>query len=353
MQSVKILTTTSKKFTRHGEPAKYQEGLYQLSSNAYAWMVPNGSWGETNIGLVDCGGKSVLIDTCWDLHYAQEMLNGLAPVISRSPVEVVINTHSDGDHCWGNQLFKSKEIIATNACLQQIDHVKPGSLNAIKRCCGPLSHVPVAAIDKYFRYMDEMLKPYQFADVELTRPSHSFNGEYSCEINGIEIVVMEVGPAHTNGDAFVFLPQQKVVYAGDVAFINSTPVMWSGPVENLLAALHKLLALNADTIVPGHGPLGGAAEIQRIIDYWQFVQEQIHHRFQKDMTPYEAAYDLMLSSEFRSQPFAQWGEAERLLTNTYSLYRHWGARLANLPGPLGIMDVLRQQAKLAYSKAMS
>ena len=48
--------------TRFGEPAKYREGLYRLTERTFAWMVPNGSWGEANFGLIDCGGKSVLID---------------------------------------------------------------------------------------------------------------------------------------------------------------------------------------------------------------------------------------------------------------------------------------------------
>jgi cyclase len=51
--------------TRFGEVARFREGLYRLTEGTYAWMVPNGSWGETNLGLIDCGSTSVLIDTCW------------------------------------------------------------------------------------------------------------------------------------------------------------------------------------------------------------------------------------------------------------------------------------------------
>ena len=54
MLNARLLTGTARTFTRHGEPVLYQEGLYELVDNTYAWMVPNGSWGETNIGLIDC-----------------------------------------------------------------------------------------------------------------------------------------------------------------------------------------------------------------------------------------------------------------------------------------------------------
>ena len=63
MNDLKQLVNTGRSHTRHGEAVQFQEGLYQLSKQCYGWMVPNGSWGETNIGLIDCHGKSVLIDT--------------------------------------------------------------------------------------------------------------------------------------------------------------------------------------------------------------------------------------------------------------------------------------------------
>lgn len=348
MQIARLLTGTSRTVTRHGEPVWFEEGLYQLADHTYAWMVPNGSWGETNIGLIDCNGQSVLIDTCWDIPFSREMLAAAADIVKASPIETVINTHADGDHCWGNQLFAGKEIIATHACIHQMHHLKPQSAIALRSGGRVLRYVPAAAIDKFGRYMSEMLGPYDFRDVRITDPSLGFSGEHSLNVNGTEIVIMEVGPGHTDGDAMVYLPQHKVVYAGDIAFIGVTPVMWSGPLENLVAALKKLLGLNAEVIVPGHGPLATRADIERILDYWHFVHEQIHLRFQRDMTPFEAARDLVLSPLFQSQVFARWDSPERMVTNAFTLYRQWGARLRNLPGPLGIMDILRQQAQLAF-----
>src|SRR5690606_26475571 len=136
--------------------------LYQLSANAYAWMVPNGAWGETNLGLIDCHGQSVLIDTGWDLHCAREMLTGAQPIVAKSPIERVINTHADGDHCWGNQLFADKEIIATDACVAEFHHHSPHSLRALQYAASLLRHVPLKAVDKFGHYMGGMLAPYDF-----------------------------------------------------------------------------------------------------------------------------------------------------------------------------------------------
>ena len=117
--------------TRFGEKPLFREGLYRIAQDCYAWMVPNGSWGETNIGLIDCGGESVLIDTCWDVSLTRTMLQYMQPVLTSSPVEFLINTHGDGDHCWGNQLFASRPIIATHACADSMHHYTPGSLRAL------------------------------------------------------------------------------------------------------------------------------------------------------------------------------------------------------------------------------
>jgi cyclase len=122
MISARKLTGTGRGITRMGVPAQFEEGLYEVAPRTYVWMVPNGSWGETNIGLVDCGGRSVLIDTCWDLAWQNEMLRHAEPVLSAAPVERVVNTHGDGDHCWGNQLFADRIITATRACADSMLH---------------------------------------------------------------------------------------------------------------------------------------------------------------------------------------------------------------------------------------
>jgi len=349
MNEAKLLIDTGRQLTRHGEPVLFREGLYQVSENCYGWMVPNGSWGETNIGLIDCGGKSVLVDTCWDLHFTREMLKGMQPVIERSPIDTVINTHSDGDHCWGNQLFSNKNIIATQACIDQMHHMNPRSLSALKLGCKAMKHIPFASVDCFSQYMADMLAPYEFGGVHITDPTMAFQHEHTLCINGKDIVLYEVGPGHTNGDAIVYVPDESVAYAGDIAFIGSTPVMWSGPVENLVAALERLLTLNASIMVPGHGPLASRRDIQHIIDYWHFVHEKIHALYQQDRLPHDAANLVLSSREFLESPYCKWSCAERLVTNAYALYRQWGAKLATLPDPLGTLDILRKQAVVAQS----
>lgn len=337
-----------KALTRFGEVARFREGLYRARGGSHAWMVPNGSWGESNVGLVDCGGESVLVDTCWDLKHTREMLAAAAPILERSPVGTVVNTHSDGDHCWGNQLFSDRPIVATNACIRQMRHLRPRALRSLKLLGRALGHVPVAGLDRLGRYAAGMLAPYDFAGVRLTTPSVGFDGEKVLSVRGVDLVVLEVGPAHTDGDAVVFVPRDRVVYAGDLLLVGSTPLAWSGTCEASVAGLRRLLDLDADVIVPGHGPLATRADVQQAIDYWEYLHEALQRCRAAGMTPLTAARSVAHSAHFRSRPFARWDSPERLVTSAHTEYR--GARLAPgaRPGPLELLGILHRQASLAF-----
>ena len=334
--------------TRFGEIPLFREGLYSIAPDTYAWMVPNGSWGETNIGLIDCGGESVLIDTCWDLAFTQEMLQHFHGVLKNSPIEYVINTHGDGDHCWGNQLFANTPIIATNACIHSMHHYSPKSLTALTHAGRVLKRLPLGSVRKFAHYMSSMFAPYDFSDVQITPPTEGFNGQKCINVRGVDIVINEVGPGHTDGDAIVYVPDRKVAYAGDILFIGATPVMWAGPVKNICDALKQLLAFDATVIVPGHGAFAQPKDVQNLLDYWEYLQEHLFAQSNNGMSSIEAARYIALSDDFNQRPFAHWDSPERIITNAWNLYREWGIDQTSLPSTLGTMNLLRHQATLAF-----
>ncbi len=347
MDKAQWLTGPDRQVTRYGEAAKFREGLYQLTPRTYAWMVPNGSWGETNLGLIDCGGKSVVIDTGWDLHYAGEFLAGAAGLLARSPVHSVINTHADGDHCWGNQLYGDVPIIATHACIDHMHHIEPRSMRLLGKAASVMKRLPVAGIDVLGHYASAMLAPYDFRGIRLVAPNQGFSGETTVTVNGIDLVLIELGPAHTPGDAMVHVPSEKVLYAGDILFTHCTPVVWAGPVANIVAGLRRVLSLDADFIVAGHGPLATRADVELQIAYWELIQEELHRRRGQGMTAAEAAGDLLLGAKFQATAFARWDSPERLLRNAQALYEEWGERPSPMPDKIARLNTLRQQGLLA------
>lgn len=340
----RLIAGTGRARTRMGDAVRFAEGLYEVAPDTFAWMVPNGSWGETNLGLVRCGDQSVLIDTCWDLHFMREVLQHAEPVLRHAPICHLVNTHADGDHCWGNQLFAHVPITATRASAAQIRQHPPLQLRALQLGSAVMRRVPVARVDALGRYMGDMLRPYRFQGVKVLAPNRTFSGETSLEVGGVQLQLTEVGPGHTDGDCIVHLPQRDVVFTGDILFVGVTPVAWAGPVSGIVAALESVLALRPQVIVPGHGWLATAADVQLQIDYWAWAQSSLRPLARAGLTPWQASRACLDSADFRGSPFATWLAPERLFTSACTLYREWGLETGARGGPIGALDHFRLQA---------
>ncbi len=345
---IKWLKGPNRSLTRFGEIPRFKEGLYQPGKFTYSWMVPNGSWGETNLGLIDCKGQSVLIDTAWDLKFTKEWLDAAQGILKQSPVEYLINTHSDGDHFWGNQLFKDKKIIATHACAKRMPHLRPSSVNALLTVMRPLQWVPVFGLHTLEHYMRNMFLPYDFKDISLTPANEPFSGEKHLSVNGVEIVIEEIGTSHTDGDAMVYLPQEKILFSGDIVFFTCTPVLWAGPIENCLAGLKKIIEKDVDIIIPGHGPFATKKDVQCVIDYWEMVRDALFVSYHKGMPPMKAAQAFIASEKFLASPFVSWDSPERIVASAHTQYRHWGAYKTVLPEVIDTMRIFKKQARLTF-----
>jgi cyclase len=194
--------------------------------------------------------------------------------------------------------------------------------------------------------MGDMLRPYRFAGVRVQVPHRTFTGETSLEVNGVMLNLIEVGPAHTDGDCIVHVPERRVVYTGDILFVGVTPVAWAGPVSRIVGALRQVQALQADVIVPGHGPLASAKDLQCQIDYWEWLQTSLQPLAEAGMNPWEASQRCLQSAAFKASGYARWIAPERIFTSACALYREWGHDTHERAGPLGVLDHFRKQASL-------
>ena len=167
--SVQWLTGPLRPLTRFGERPLFREGLYRLGIGVYAWMVPNGSWGETNIGLIQGQGQSLLVDTCWDLGYTQEMLEAAQDILRTRPIEWVVNTHADGDHTYGNQFLAGAEIIGEVTLAEDLAKMPPSQMQEMNT-----NYEARGAGGRFFYEM--MGKRYDFSDIALTLPTRTFKG---------------------------------------------------------------------------------------------------------------------------------------------------------------------------------
>ncbi len=243
--------------TLHGKPARFDGGLREVGDGCWAWLQPDGGWGEVNAGLVVGDGASAVVDTLWDQPRARQMLAAMEPHTRQAPIALAVNTHSDGDHWWGNAELPAKaEIVTSRASLETMrEETPPAGMARLRSLARMVRRAPGGA-GAMGRYVSAMLKPFDFEHVELRFPERVFAGQRSETVGGRELRLVEVGPAHTPGDLIVHVPDAGVVFAADILFVGVTPVMWAGPLANWLRALDLLLELDADIFVPGHGPVG-------------------------------------------------------------------------------------------------
>ena len=337
--------------TRYNETPNYAEGLYDLGNKLYAWMVPNGSWGESNAGLIVGDGEALLVDTLWDLNYTRGMLSAMRPLLDANPLKYVVNTHADGDHFWGNECVADKEIISSQASYDEMLNTKPASLLLLGRVGKALSllgKLPgLGDWGKIGHWFQNMVAPYEFQAVTPTRPSRTFKGELTLNVGGREVQLIEIGPMHTHGDLMVYVPDAKTLYSADALFIGSTPVIWAGPVENWLAALDKILTMDVETIIPGHGPITDKEGVRGVKAYWVYVADEVRKRYEAGMSARDAAYDIVLSNDFAQQPFANWNSPERIMVSTHTIYRHLAGR-TDTPKVPELLNTMRKQALLAH-----
>jgi cyclase len=306
--------------------------LREIADGVHAYLQ-RGSWGFSNAGLVAGKRDCLLVDTLYDLRLTANMLAEMrrrVPTADR--IATVVNTHANGDHCWGNQLVRGANIVSSQAAAREMKELPPRLMatlvgasrkiagfgprrRALLRFLGRLGVARAGALAEAAEFIVQCFGAFDFRGISLTLPNTTFHGRLSLAAGDRRVELIEVGPAHTKGDVVVHLPKERVAFAGDILFIGSHPIIWEGPVENWIRACERLLELDADVIVPGHGPLTDKAGVRRTRDYWQGLIETARRGREAGAAPDAIARELL------AQAFDGWGEAHRLVVNIDTICR--------------------------------
>jgi glyoxylase-like metal-dependent hydrolase (beta-lactamase superfamily II) len=294
-----------------GAPARFAGGLHPLGDDLWAWLQPNGGTGEANAGVVLGTDAAAVIDTCWDHRQAARLLAAADTALGGAPITTVVNTHCNGDHWWGNALMPvAAEIITSTAGRAGMARERPRELATLSRALSFARRLPGRLGDDV-AYLHAQIAPYRFEEVQLRLPSTTFDGEHHLGLGGRPVELIEVGPAHTEGDLVVHVPDAGVVFAADVLFVGQTPVMWSGPSASWVAALERVAALEPRLVVPGHGPLAEPSELTLHRDYWDWLGEGVARLFRRGRSARHATVELLAEADADRRPWARWEAPER------------------------------------------
>lgn len=217
--------------TAHDVTAPGAPRLQEVSDGVFAYLQPDGTWWINNTGFL-VGGRGVTsVDACSTERRTRAYLETIRSVTPR-PVRTLVNTHHHGDHTFGNYLFEGATIVGHEAT----------------RECALGWGRPFDA--PFWTEVD-------WGDVELEPPFLTYTEGVTLWVDDLRCEVRAAGiPAHTTNDSFVWIPERRVLFCGDLLFNGGTPFLMQGSVAGAITVLEEVVApLGAETIVPGHGPV--------------------------------------------------------------------------------------------------
>lgn len=290
----------------------YTKGLHDLGNGAYAWLQPDGGWGWSNAGLIVDGGESLLVDTLFDVPHTRTMLDAMRGAEPKAAAKIgtLVNTHHNGDHCYGNECCDGAEIIAHKLAAEAMTHEPPSLL------AGFLDMAP--ELGDLGDYLQHAFGPFDFKNIRQVLPTLTFEKEMTRQVGSKTVHLTHVGPAHTPGDILAYVPEDKTVFTGDILFIEGHPIMWEGPVGNWIEACNRIMEMDVETIVPGHGPITDKRGVKALQDYLIYTRDEAKKRYDAGLDAFEAAKDIDMSD------YDSWGDGERIAVNVATLYREFG-----------------------------
>ena len=268
----------------------YVEGLSALGSPANQNFISNAGFVVTPEGVV-------VIDALGSPALARRLLAEIARITSQKVTHVVL-THYHADHVYGLQVFEEAgaRIIAHRAGREYL-------------------YADTAQLR--LQASREQLAPWIDAQTRLVAATEWIDGRRELVVGGTRLIVQPVGPAHTPEDLAVFVPDTRVLYAGDLVFRSRIPFVGQADSRNWIASLDTLLAFGATVVVPGHGPASteAAQDMKLTRDYLAYLRKTMGDAA-RDMTPFDEAYKSADWSAFENLPL--FGAANRM--NAYNTY---------------------------------
>ncbi len=273
------------------EVKNWETDLVELASDVYAYIQSGGTWFISNAGLIVGQKNAVAIDSLASKEMVEDFLNRTRKVTEK-PIEILINTHFHGDHTYTNHLYPEATTITDEVTRKQTEEASEEE------------------IELYSQVWPEI----DFSEAKINPQDITFREKATIFQDGREIRLISVGAAHTKSDLYVYLPEEQIVFCGDLLFYQCTPFALFGHIPGYIRAIDQLANLNAESYVPGHGPVCGKEGLYEAREYLEMVRDEAYERFQDGFDFFEAAKDIDLGR------FEDWGNPERIVGNVARAY---------------------------------
>jgi cyclase len=260
----------------------------EVAPGVHAYTDALGGWCVSNAGVVTDGDTALVVDTLATERRARTFAAEV-DVLCPGPRRIVVNTHFHGDHTFGNHVFAPHAVF--------VGHERLG---------GEMNEAGLALVGLW--------PSVEWGDVRIIPPTVTFADRMTLHIGRIRTELIHPGPAHTTADTLVWLPESRVLFAGDVVMSGTTPFVLMGSVRGIHATLRMVTAMAPDVIVAGHGPVAGPEVIDRNIEYLEWIQRIAARGRTVGWTPLRTAL------EYGPGDFADLLDGERIVGNLHRAY---------------------------------
>jgi cyclase len=282
----------------------------ELAPGVFAYVQADGGLCIANAGILAGDRGATVVDALFTPSMTRALLDASARVASQ-PVECLINTHHHVDHTLGNRLLPPKATIIAHAkARHEMERAGVGVLPLISR-----------------------LAPHfagELAGIDAARlPDTTFEGDALQLTIGVRRArLLHFGAGHTTGDVLVYLPAERILFAGDLAFFYVTPLAHEGHIGGWIENAWRIIdEINPAVIVPGHGPVGTNADLQRMLGYLELIRREARRAYDAGADAEEAARSIDLGE------YGEWREPERVRPNVTRLFQEFRGELDALRAP--------------------
>jgi cyclase len=288
--------------------------LERIADGVYAAIGREGGPTSSNAGIVDLGSQTLVFDA-FELSEAAEDLQRAAEYLTGRPASYVVLSHSHSDHTVGCQAFgPDVPILSTRVTRAEIPkatewirHFKenPDDLReSIRDERARLEAMSGEGLQANQRRTIARLEHLSAAlpGLEFRLPNLTFDDGLVFHGSQRTVELHVVAPGHTPSDAYLLLPQDRVLFMGDLGFFGAQPFMMYCEPDAWSEWLAAAEQLEADRLVPGHGPVGTRHDLALQRRFMAVLRSQVAQAVEKGL-PVEAAMAKL------SKPFDAWIDA--------------------------------------------
>jgi cyclase len=246
--------------------------LERISAGVYAAIANPTGFALCNSGIVDLGGASLVFDSMLTPMAGAHLRHAARRATGQDPTWVV-NSHWHGDHIWGNSAFPESHVVSTRKVRREIlrrsrhqfDDCRRSFPKEIELLDAPNSTTPRNEVPRLRAWFQGVLQTPP--NHRIVPPDVTFEEVLELEGSRRSIQLITYGGGHSPSDVFAYLPEERIIFAGDLAMVGLHPSLSDGWPDRWRLILRRMSRLGVDRVLPGHGPVAPGQTLHTVESY--------------------------------------------------------------------------------------